>query len=94
MRERARRAGLLEVGWIRAGRKETFEIASGRVRAFDLSADPGETHDLATRRTKASKELAAWTRRVLDGLAASDAEAVQPLDPEAEERLRSLGYVQ
>lgn len=92
--ERARRAGLLEVGWIRAGRKETIRIDNGRVRAFDLSADPGETHDLATRGTKASKELAAWTRRVLDGLAASDAEAVEPLDPEAEERLRSLGYVQ
>lgn len=61
---------------------------------YDLSADPGEQHDLSRKepaRLAAMRETLKQVRtRQLQ--AATPSQAV-PLDPEAEERLRTLGYV-
>jgi arylsulfatase A-like enzyme len=62
-----------------------------RRELYDLSADPRETRDLARERKGSAREL---FRRLQDyrwkPLAAPGS---RPLDPEAEEELRALGYV-
>lgn len=60
---------------------------------YDLSSDPGERADVAA----AAPERAALLRSLLDGFAAEPAFAApksqRRMDPEAEMKLRSLGYL-
>lgn len=88
----ARKAGLLEVGTIRAEFKEIFRIPNNRRETFDLRADPGELSSLSRPRENPTEGLQEWMRLVYDGLGSFD-DAPEPLDPEAEEIMRSLGYV-
>ena len=69
---------------------------------FDTRSDPGEERPLATRgldlllaprllgllRAQKQANLAIW------GALAADASEATPLDPEAQEQLRALGYIQ
>jgi len=67
----------------------------GRARLYDLKTDPGETRDLAPQqaaRVEAMRAAAAELRRVVgEGAEAPSIET--ELDPEAQEALRSLGYI-
>jgi tetratricopeptide (TPR) repeat protein len=58
---------------------------------YDLSADPGEQHNLYAARRDAARDLESR----LDRLTANPAQAPGPaaIDPEADARLRSLGYI-
>lgn len=58
---------------------------------YDLSTDPGETHNLYASQRERARPLEA----ALDRVAAAPAVAGTPaaMDPDAEARLRSLGYV-
>ena len=52
---------------LRDGRmKCVYELESGRTKLFDLSADPGETHNLAAQQADAAgwyaRRLRAWIR--------------------------------
>ena len=84
----------------RMGRLKLVERSDGQTFLFDLSADPGETFDLADSRpaevARLRDELDSW--RAALGIPAIDAvvERSEPpeLDPEARERLRALGYVE
>jgi hypothetical protein len=65
---------------------------------FDHRRDPLNLVDLAKERPEVVKELAShlesWRRWVREQSLPSEDEAMHGLDPEALERLRSLGYVQ
>jgi hypothetical protein len=64
---------------------------------FDLSADPGETHDLASREAQALTALRSALRARFDAIAAAKvphAMLPQQLIDETEAALRSIGYVQ
>lgn len=61
----------------------------GADELYDLAADPGETHNLASKRTEDRRRLGA----LLDGETPSRGRnAAAPLDDEMREQLRSLGY--
>jgi arylsulfatase A-like enzyme len=69
------------------------DLASGAFSLFDLAADPGETADVLRRERRSFARL----RGALDGwLAATEGrgEAGLRKSREAEERLRSLGYIE
>lgn len=92
--ERARRAGLLEVGVVRGAHKEVVRTRSGEERAlFDLAADPDELRNLVEPRSPPSPEVKACLDAVKAGLAAADALPRPPVDEETLEGLRALGYV-
>jgi arylsulfatase A-like enzyme len=92
--ERARRAGLLEVGWMDGDRKELVRTRAVEERAlFDLASDSGETRNLVDPRSAPSAELAACLDTVRRGLVAADALPRAPVDPETLEGLRALGYI-
>jgi tetratricopeptide (TPR) repeat protein len=63
-------------------------VLSGEAELYDISSDPGETHNLASRN---SALVAGAQRRALELHAAKSAPAAVPSD--AAERLRALGYV-
>lgn len=93
--ERSRRRGLLEVGLIEAGKKETLRIKGGLQRhLYDLNSPQGEAKNLTTVGSAPSQLLAEWLEKVQQGLQASDIQPTPALDPEAEEKLRSLGYLE
>ncbi len=79
--------------------KAIFDPRTGKAELFDLEADPGELEDLSALRTTDLDHLArllaenerAYRRSQAPGSPSPD--AVRPLDPEDERRLRSLGYV-
>jgi hypothetical protein len=62
---------------------------------YDLEADPGETWNLADERPEVA---AALKERLLRWVAAGGAGSGAPeavrIEPQAEEQLRSLGYIQ
>jgi arylsulfatase A-like enzyme/Tfp pilus assembly protein PilF len=65
-------------------------IEAPRPELFDLSADPEERNNLAGQRPEVESRL----REALGALRRSERGAARaPADPEAEERLRALGYV-
>jgi len=72
------------------------DIESGRAVLFDSLADPGEQKNLAPERSEEvsrlgdqlDSELAAWARHPGVG------RATAPIDPQVEERLRALGYLE
>lgn len=93
--ERSRRKGLLEVGLVEADRKETLRLKGGQQHhLYDLGSPQGEAKSLTTIGTAPSQRLAEWLDRVQQGLQASDSQPAPALDPEAEEKLRSLGYLE
>jgi arylsulfatase A-like enzyme len=89
----ARRKGLLEVGLVIGGRKETFRTVERVHRAWNLAGDPQELENLAGRATELSGPLQEWLRKVQQGLAEADRLPPPMVDAEAAEKLRALGYV-
>jgi arylsulfatase len=66
---------------------------AGRVRLFDLEADPGERNNLAPRRP----ELVAELRRALDALGEAEEGSepiLAPVSEEMREKLIGLGYIE
>jgi choline-sulfatase len=94
----ARRKGLLEVGMLLwpEGRKEVFRLAEGRRALYDLTADPGETRNLAAAVAAGapSERVRGWLAALRRGLTASDRLATTVIDPESIAKLRSLGYAE
>jgi len=69
-------------------------IAAPRRELYDVQTDPGELHDLAAENPGRADAL----ERALKALAAQTSaghtpNAPRPIDPDVEQRLRSLGYV-
>ncbi len=91
--ERVRRVGLLEVGLLSAGRKETLRLEGERRSLFDLARDPSETGSLVEGRSSPSAELAGWLERVREGLALADTLPPASLEAEDVAALRALGYL-
>lgn len=89
----ARKAGLLEVGTIRREFKEIFRIPNNRRQTFDLAADPAEVDNLSRVKENPTEGLQEWMRLVYEGLGSFDDDPPEPLDDEAAEVMRSLGYV-
>ena len=91
--ERSRRRGLLEVGLIHQGTKETFRVRPKRYHRYDLTRDPGEQIDLGTANTsEMSQWLREWALAVEQGLVMAGEQEAN-LASEDWEKLRSLGYV-
>jgi arylsulfatase A-like enzyme len=90
---RARRGGLLEVGYIGAGRKEIVRVPGGMRWVYDLERDPGELASAVPLRSPVSPELRACLAEVERGLTAADALPPAPVDQESIETLRALGYI-
>jgi choline-sulfatase len=85
----------LDFGWseLRSWREGRYKyVRAPRPELYDVVADPGETRNLAG----SSPQVAARLEAELDAAVArwGDAESRRGPDPEAAERLRSLGYVQ
>jgi tetratricopeptide (TPR) repeat protein len=84
----------LEYGWqpqVMTVDGHTKAILAGKLEAYDLAADPGETHNLG-----GGTNLSARARKGLDDYPVPSpdaARAPETLDPEARQRLASLGYV-
>jgi choline-sulfatase len=84
----------LDYGWqpqVMAVEGRTKAIEAGRLEAYDLSADPGETHDLGT-----GANVPAAMRKAIDDYpvpATEIARAPDSLDADARSKLASLGYI-
>jgi len=69
-------------------------IAAPRRELYDTQADPGELHDIAvTNAGRADALQRALQTFVARTSSAHQSSAPQPVDPDVEQRLRSLGYV-
>ena len=69
-------------------------IAAPRRELYDTQADPGELHDIAaTNAGRADALQRALQTFVARTSSARKSSAPQPVDPDVEQRLRSLGYV-
>lgn len=90
--ERGRRRGLLEIGFLQNGRKESWRVRQKKQRLFDLHADPGETNNLADPNLAISETLKTWALTVEVGL-----NQAGPLDSGLSDQdaamMRSLGYI-
>jgi arylsulfatase A-like enzyme len=77
--------------------KLIHDPTAGRTTLFDIEADPGETLPLEERNPEVVSSLrariAAWMERNRILYEKIRPEDSAPLDPETEQRLRSLGYV-
>jgi choline-sulfatase len=83
----------LEFGWsdLRAWRDGRYKlIRAPRPELYDLARDPGETTNLFSREPERARQMA----EAMDAVLARESRTPVKLDPEAAERLRSLGYVQ
>jgi arylsulfatase A-like enzyme len=72
------------------------ELRTGRLALYDLSADPAEQNDLAATRPDERERLRALLDATL-GAATPDTDPLampQRLEPETQERLKALGYVE
>lgn len=90
----ARRSGLLEIGLIDGEIKEIFRTENKQRRLFNLAEDPEELVNIAPLKTEPSETLQAWGKVIANGLTSLDDVPAEPLDPESEERLRALGYLE
>jgi tetratricopeptide (TPR) repeat protein len=69
-------------------------VAAPRRELYDLRDDPAETRDVAASNGARADALQRGLRDMLGRLASREPQsAPQPMDPDAEERLRALGYV-
>jgi tetratricopeptide (TPR) repeat protein len=69
-------------------------IAAPERELYDLQTDPGETHNLAASSPRRADALAQALRELQGRSTWTGASiAPRPVDPDAEERLRALGYV-
>jgi len=91
--ERARRAGLLEVGWMDRRHKEIWSLRSGETRVYDLLAEPSELSGPTRAGLDDSSALPRCLAEIRRGLAAADTVPAPVLTKELVEGLRSLGYV-
>jgi hypothetical protein len=73
--------------------KWIFSTAGGKTQAFDLLRDPDETRDLAETIGERGEPLLAEFRS-LCAANAREAPLTESLDPDVEEKLRALGYVE
>jgi len=89
---RARRRGLLEVGLLVGGRKETLRLRGGERWLVDVAHDSGDQRNLANRRSGPSTDLRRWQHLVEQGLISADQLPPPTLDRETEEQLKALGY--
>lgn len=85
----------LHFGWselrsLRVG--EWKHIAAPKPELYDLRVDPGETKNVIAARGTVAGRMAADLRAIVSGFSDAPAAAARP-DPEAEARLRALGYV-
>jgi arylsulfatase A-like enzyme/Tfp pilus assembly protein PilF len=84
--------GWSELAAIRDGRYKL--IAAPRRELYDLQADPGETHDLASSDAARADALERELHEILGKTSSrKPASEARPIDPKTAERLRSLGYV-
>ena len=94
--DRARRAGLLEVGLVRDGKQKellTVKTQPAVRSVFDLNEDSLESVSLEAESTPPSSQLEAWLTEVRQGLEASDLLPPPTLDEESLEQLKALGYI-
>lgn len=89
---RARRRGLLEVGLLRDGKKETLRLRSGERVVVDVRRE-AEGHNLVAVHSQPSAELQKWRAMVERGLASADHFPVGVMDAETEAAMRALGYI-
>jgi choline-sulfatase len=85
----------LDFGWsdLRALRDGRYKyVRAPRPELYDVEADPNETVDLSAREPAVRERLSRSLEAMLQRL--GDEHALRGPDPEAEERLRSLGYAQ
>jgi arylsulfatase A-like enzyme len=85
----------LDFGWseLRSWRDNRYKyVRAPRPELYDLVADPGETRNLAESSPQVTARLEAQLAAALARW--GDGESRRGRDPEAAERLRSLGYVQ
>jgi arylsulfatase A-like enzyme/predicted Zn-dependent protease len=84
--------GWSELTAVRDGRYKF--IAAPRRELYDTQADPGELHDLAASNPRVADALERALADMRAKLAvAATPQQPRPVEPEVEERLRSLGYV-
>jgi tetratricopeptide (TPR) repeat protein len=84
--------GWSELTAIRDGRYKL--IAAPRRELYDLQEDPQETRDLSSQNPSRADALERGLREAATKVSSKSAPRTpQPIDPEAEERLRALGYV-
>jgi arylsulfatase A-like enzyme len=80
---------------IRVGEHRYFRSSNGEERLFQRVTDPQETHNLVAERAEETAagraRLDEWLRTTPEG--APPVEQRQPVDPEALENLRALGYI-
>lgn len=88
-----RRKGLLEVGVLHAGQKETYRVKDATREVFDLREDGVESSNLAAADSPVSESLRAWQSQVQKGLELSDDLPPPSLSDEDMEALRALGYL-
>jgi arylsulfatase A-like enzyme len=89
----ARRRGLLEVGLLHLGRKETLRLKGDTLRIVDLLKDSKERRNLAESEQEASSELAEWLKVVREGLESADELPAPVINNEDREKLKALGYI-
>ena len=90
---RARRRGLLEVGVLQGGRKETLRLRSGERLVADVRQGPADDRNLVDPRSPPSAELVRWRELVEQGLVAADQLPTADVDAETDRELRALGYI-
>lgn len=71
-----------------------YPLTKGKEELYDLSADPGETKNLAAQRPELLKTMRAMWKKLRDRHGKDFAAGQAKVDDETEEMLRSLGYTQ
>jgi arylsulfatase A-like enzyme len=91
--DRARRAGLLEVGRLSGERLEVLALGRRERRLLDLGEDRAGRSLRVDPASPPSPELTACLDEIRAGLAAADRAPAPELDAESIEELRALGYL-
>jgi arylsulfatase A-like enzyme/Tfp pilus assembly protein PilF len=68
-------------------------IDSPKAELFDRKADPGQRHNLIHEQEAIAQDLRAEIQSITDRFGRKDLKGPQPMDAEAEQKLRSLGYL-
>ncbi len=68
-------------------------IDSPKAELFDRKADPGQLHNLIHEQEAVAQDLREELQVITDRFARKDQKGPQPMDAEAQEKLRSLGYL-